>query len=160
MSINIGQLVAQNSDNDCPPPEERGKLTETWSCDEYLEFKKMEQAYEIEAYTIKGIQTFVFTVLILVLLFNRYRGRGGKIGPVPIIVMILCLLNGIFSIIRIHSMFPGLHGRDFNLTLFAIMFEMEGACFFSAVWLFAIKYYETASDIEKMLRLEPGPGMK
>lgn len=61
----------------------------------------------------------------------------------------LCLSNGILSIVRINAMFPIYDDMEVHIT-----FAIESACFFGATWLFASKYYETAKDVERVMQIK------
>ena len=65
------------------------------------------------------------------------------------------LLNGVFAIIRINSIFPLLDESDVSIKKFEIMFVLEAICLYGATWFFSIKYFETASDLKYMLRKYP-----
>lgn len=64
----------------------------------------------------------------------------------------LCFLNGIFGLARIFALFPVfIDGKTGSIRAFSVYFTIESFCFYLAIWLFGIKYYETALDIEHML---------
>ena len=114
----------------------------------------MEKSYVITAYASKTIQLVVFTGLIFVLLFRRIKGTG-QIGKLPILIAIFALANAVSAILRVDAMWPLLHETKENSQLFDVTFFLESVFFFGATWFFAIKYYETASDLEHLLSEQP-----
>ena len=65
----------------------------------------------------------------------------------------LCLLNGVFATIRVEALFPKFNS-SFELDIFAVAYSLEYATLFGALWLFAMKFYEAAENIENMLTSE------
>ena len=124
---------------------------EDWDCHQFNEFQSIERFYVVIGVTAKSSQICAFTVLIIALVYMRLKGTG-SIGKLPILIAILALLNGIMAIIRINSLFPVMGAHDERLTVFEITYCCEIITFFGTMWFFTIKYYETATDLEFVLR--------
>lgn len=78
----------------------------SWSCDDYEAFKGIQEGYVIVAYTSKCIEMLVFTVLMVVLIYDKATGNG-QIGKLPIFVVFLAVVNSVFAIVRVNALFPG-----------------------------------------------------
>ena len=57
-------------------------------------------------------------------------------------------MNGIFSMLRTAALFPGLLD---NYNLVTISYFFEETSFYIALWLFGLKYYEVALEMESLL---------
>ena len=62
-------------------------------------------------------------------------------------IAVLSLLESGLSMFRIYTLFPFAQ----NNSLLGLMFSGENICFFGAIWLFVISYYETALNFEQIL---------
>lgn len=82
-------------------------------------------------------------------MYEKLKGAG-KIGKLPILVVFMCILNGIFGAVRINAMFP----KDKNATVTAFL-GLELITFYGALWFFSIKFYEAAKDIENLFSEDP-----
>lgn len=100
------------------------------------------------AYGSKCFELLVFIVLMFVLVHDKVYGKG-QIGKLPIFIVFLAVINSVFSIVRVNALFPG--DNDVNISLMAVAFFLENISSLGAYWLFGIKYYETAKDIETVL---------
>ena len=109
------------------------------------QFAKVEDYFQIEGYIIKGIQMLIFTFVILVLIYQRCKGKR-VIGAISIFIAVLSLLDGAFCTVRIYTMYP----IEVKTGFLCIIFVLEEICFFGAIWLFVITYYETAIDLEQI----------
>ena len=128
------------------PADERPDTMQEWDCDQIKNFDMLAQYFTIEGYIVKGIQMAIFSYIILVIIYQRCKGRK-QIGPISILIAVLSLLNSVFSMIRINTLFPFYA----NNVLLSLIFSFENICFFGATWLFGIKYYETAIDFEQII---------
>ena len=71
---------------------------------------------------------------------------------------LLAMVNGIFSIIRVSSAFP-IFTDDVRGYLLICSYCVEYLGQLGAAWLFAIKYYEAAGDLQMMLEdVDPTTG--
>ena len=68
------------------------------------------------------------------------------IGAVSIFIAVLSLLESVFCTVRIYTMYP----VEVESGFLCIIFALEEICFFGAIWLFVITYYETAIDLEQI----------
>ena len=95
---------------------------------------------------------FAFSLLLL-LETNHFRnekscqGKKQIVGSMSICIAILSLLDGVFAVIRINSVYTVVN----YVAKYHPVHSLEGICFYSALWLFGIKYYETAHDVELIL---------
>ena len=64
---------------------------------------------------------------------------------------LLAMLNGIFAIMRVTSAFP-IFTDNVRGYLLIVSYCLEFLGQLGAQWLFAIKYFEAASDLKMMLR--------
>ena len=99
--------------------------------------------YTVEGYAIKGIQMAIFTYVVITLVYQRCRGKQ-QIGAISMLIAVLSLLESGLSMIRIYTLFP----FAINNKIHGLIFSCENICFFGAIWLFVISYYETALDFE------------
>ena len=120
---------------------------EDWTCDEVTEYNMWFKIYSIEGYILKGIQIVIFTVVLFFIAVQRCQGKKQIVGGMSICIAILSLLDGIFAIIRINSVFTVVN----YAAKYHPVHTLEGICFYAALWLFGIKYYETAYDVELIL---------
>ena len=111
---------------------------------------ELEKAHDITGYAVKTIQILVFTYLISVLYYRRLF-KGLKIGKLTIFIAFLVLINGIASMIRFYAQFAGLTQGSYNHVTFPIAFFVESFCFYGAMWLFAMRFYETVYGMECVL---------
>ena len=93
----------------------------------------------------KGTQTIVFMVLSAHILYKLIKGTG-EIGVPALTMSLLALLNGIFAIMRVTSAFP-IFSNDVRGYLLIVSYCLEYLGQLGAQWIFAIKYYEAASDL-------------
>ena len=121
-----------------------------WSCDQIETFDTLAEIYTIYGYIVKGIQMIIFSYVILFLLLQRFRGRN-QIKDISMLIAVLSLLNSVFCIVRINTLFP----FYVNNELLGSIFALENIGYFGATWLFGIKYYETAIDFEQMILGDP-----
>ena len=91
----------------------------------------------------------MFTLVIIVLIYQRYKGRK-QIGAISIFITLLNLLEGGLSMARIATLFP----FETRGLILCTCFCFENICFFGATWLFVIDYYETAVDLENILMFD------
>ena len=63
----------------------------------------------------------------------------------------LAMIDGLMTIVRVQTIFPALAYKDANKTVFLLSICIEDICYFSVLWFFSIKYYETAGDLKLML---------
>jgi len=85
----------------------------------------------------------IFTGLLSLLIYQRCDSKT-QLGALSIFIAILSLLNSVFATIRINAQYPFSTDSEW----FKMTFSLENFCFFGATWLFGIKYYEIALDIE------------
>jgi len=136
----------------CPSVESRIKMTQEWSCEEFNAFVRIESAFCISAFATKTMQVLVFAFLLAILIAQRCQGNA-SIGKLPMLICAATIINGIFCIVRTYSLFP-VWGMTENYKVFAISYNIDDCFFFLAIWLFALKYYETAFDIQRMMLLK------
>lgn len=86
----------------------------------------------------------VFTGLLTILVFQLCKGRT-QLGALSVFIAVLSLLNSVFATVRISAVYPF---ETSDSVVFRIVFALENVCFFGATWLFGIKYFEVAQDIE------------
>lgn len=91
------------------------------------------------------------------MLVSRRIKRTGQIGKLPIVIAVFALLEGVMAIVRLSSIFP-LFRSTARLYTFEWSYAFENIFYFGAIWFFAIKYFETAQDLENMLKLSTSPG--
>ena len=89
----------------CKAPEDRLPIEESWSCDQFYEFQVYEMCYVISGYLFKSMQALIFLCLLISTVLNRCKGRS-HIGKLSIWITIMALLNGVFAIVKIGSVFP------------------------------------------------------
>ena len=92
-------------------------------------------------------EILVFTALLITLVYEKLKGAG-QIGKLPILVVVLCIFNGIFGAFRINAMFP--RDKKLNFSQITAFFGLEQISFYGALWFFSIKFYEAAKDIENL----------
>ena len=68
-----------------------------------------------------------------------------------ILISVFSLLNGVLGMVRVNAIFPVFEKGTDGVILYMVTYCFESICFFSAIWLFSVKYYETASDLKLML---------
>ena len=122
-----------------------------WSCEEMQNFEKVQTAYVINGYTIKGIQIIVYSVLLVLIIIHCIRKKANII-KLPTFITILGLMNGVIAIIRFHSIIITVvdsSSDSFNMT-FKISFFAESVCFFGTIWLFSSSFYETVKDLQNV----------
>ena len=122
-----------------------------WSCEEMQNFEKIQTAYVINGYTIKGIQILVYSTLLILIIFHCVKKKT-NIVKLPTFITILGLMNGIIAIIRFHSIIITVvdNSRDsFNMT-FKISFFAESISFFGTIWLFSSSFYDTVKDLQNV----------
>ena len=134
---------------DCPPVDERTVAMQSWKCSELETFDKVLRFYSIEGYVEKGIQMFIFTLLLIFILVKLFQGNK-KIGFLSVLIVTFSLLESIFATIRIATLFPFYN----NYHGFRVIHSMDDVCFYGATWLFGIKYFETAYDVELIVSTE------
>lgn len=134
-------MYSQSSD--CTPPKERPESWEEWTCEELDQFDTVVFFYTVEGYAIKGVQMAIFTYVILTLVYQRCKGKQ-QIGAISMLIAVLSLLESGLSMIRIYTLFPFAE----NNSILGLIFSGENICFFGAIWLFVISYYETALNFE------------
>ena len=103
----------------------------------------------INGYSTKGIQVFIFILLITKIGVLKCQRRG-QIGGLPIFIAWLSLFNGLFSISRFAFLFPGLNDK-INMSLFKVAYFSENICFFGATLLFSTVFFEAVADIDNLL---------
>ena len=129
-----------------------------WSCDEIDEFSKLQNIYLCDCFMFKGTQTIVFIGLSAHIIYKLFKDTGG-IGVPALAMSLLAMLNGIFSIIRVSSAFP-IFTDDVRGYLLICSYCVEYLGQLGAAWLFAIKYYEAAGDLQMMLEdVDPTTGI-
>ena len=122
-----------------------------WTCEEMQNFEKIQTAYVINGYTIKGIQILVYVTLLVLIIYHSIKKKI-NIVKLPTFITILGLMNGVIAIIRFHSIIITVvdNSRDsFNMT-FKISFFGESVCFFGTIWLFSSSFYETVKDLQNV----------
>ena len=105
----------------------------------------MQNIYLGDCFLFKGTQTIVFMVLSAHILYKLIKGTG-EIGVPALTMSLLALLNGIFAIMRVTSAFP-IFSNDVRGYLLIVSYCLEYLGQLGAQWIFAIKYYEAASDL-------------
>ena len=118
-----------------------------WTCDEISQYDMWFEIYSIEGYVLKGIQVVMFTVVLFFIAVQRCQGKKQIVGSMSICIAIFSLLDGIFAVIRINSVYTVVN----YVAKYHPVHSLEGICFYAALWLFGIKYYETAYDVELIL---------
>ena len=93
----------------------------------------------------------IFTFVLLFITKQRCKGKKRIIGSLSIIIAILSLLDSVFATIRIKHQYP--FSDYYNR--FRPIHCLEGICFYGATWLFGVKYYETAFDVEHIVSSDP-----
>ena len=93
----------------------------------------------------KGTQTIVFMGLSVHIMYRLIKGKD-EIGAPALAMSLLAFLNGIFAIMRVTSAFP-IFSNDVRGYLLIVSYCLEYLGQLGAQWIFAIKYYEAASDL-------------
>ena len=91
---------------------------------------------------------FSFTFVLLFILRQHCKYKSQTVGPLMIFIAILSLLNSIFGIIKIVDLFPL---SDFYHKI-SVVHMLEDICFYGATWLFGVKYYESALDVQMIVK--------
>ena len=144
-------LMSPNDDKDyCPGRDDHNNIMKDWSCADYNAFVELEKAHEITGYSVKTIQILVFTYLISVLYYRKLF-KGGKIGKLTIFIAFLVLINGFAAVVRFYVQFEGLLEGSYNHVSLPIAFFVESFCFYGAMWLFAMRFYEAVYGMECVL---------
>ena len=65
-----------------------------------------------------------------------------------IFIAILSLLNSILGLIKIYNLFP----LSSFYQRISVVHMLEDVCFYGATWLFGVKYFETALDVQLIVR--------
>lgn len=93
-------------------------------------------------------------IVIAVLLIRRYGYyEGGSLSRFPLVVMLFIMAESVFAIIKINTLFPVGSGYA-HLEVYAWSNAIEMFCLQAAVWIFALKYHETASEVQIILGSE------
>ena len=87
MSV-IHDFSSKQDDDECPPS---GGTKKYWSCEQYETFQKLSTALTINNYVTKGIQVFIFILLLTKISIHRCQRRG-QIGGLQIFIACLSLL--------------------------------------------------------------------
>ena len=66
------------------------------------------------------------------------------------IIGVLCWLNGILSFVRFCKYDERFNKGNEEIVL-TVTFFTESLTFFSALWLFGLRFYETVLDLETMI---------
>ena len=133
---------------DCPQYNDYMHVHHGWTCEDYELYESVLHTREICNWVTKSLQIAVFSILILCLIYKKFIGTG-QIGKLTFVIAIFSLLNGIFSLLRVESVQPILDGLQ-GLKKYEFYYWVESIMFFGACWFFAIRYYETACDLQLM----------
>ena len=91
----------------------------------------------------------VFSVLLSIIVYQGLRGRG-YFDRLTVFIAVLSLINGCLAVITCYeSMNVFEHDRAGKL--FKISLYAEAICFFSVIWLFGIRFYETVINLESII---------
>ena len=125
-----------------------------WTCEEYEEFDSYELLYQTSGVACKGLMLCLSVIVIALLVYRRYNYyEGGSLSRFPLVVMSFILAESVFAIIKINSLFPVGYGYA-HLEVYAWSNAIEMFCLQAAVWIFALKYHETASEVQIILSSE------
>ena len=114
---------------------------------------KAQKVYVIFGYCVKTLQIVVYLFLITYIsaqscLFDK------KISRLSLTIAVLCLLEAVFAITRIHAMFPTDDEKEIRANYVRTAYFIESVCFFCTIWIFSLKQYETAVDLELIIKSE------
>lgn len=138
--------AARDSTEACKSPQPQLDIMVDWTCDQLNEFNALIRAYSIEGYILKSIQMAIFAAMILLLIVQRCNGKK-RIGALPIFIAVLGLMNSVFAIVRIKVLYPFYASHK----AYIVIFTLENIGYFGTTWLFGVRYYETALDIEQIV---------
>ena len=144
------QMPIGNRNNTCPETF-NNELKQNWDCAEYFKFNDYQASYQLIGLLSKIYQLIIFTLLALVLCYRRYEKDGLPTSRFPLMITSFALLDGIFTLARVCSIFPFMMDQTANLGLFAIYQGIGNFFFLGAFFLFGLKYHETANLIKIML---------
>lgn len=92
--------------------------------------------------------TIIFAVLVARI--YGYPTQGIELARFPLVVISCIFLEAIFAFFKIITVFPIATGHA-NLELFTFFTSLEMFFMLMAIWIFALKYYETATEVSIML---------
>ena len=72
----------------------------------------------------------------------------------PLTILILAILDGFIALIRVKVNFSVVF--DKSIIVYAMVCVVEQFCLFGTFWLFSLKYYETASDLQYIIENQDG----
>ena len=86
---------------------------------------------------------------------RKYGGseRGSELSRFPLIISTCTLAAAIFGLLGTDALFP-IWSSSSNMTAYSVYISFENFFFFATIWIFALKYHETATDISVMLGSE------
>ena len=151
--MDVNSFKWGNHHDHCVPWQQRNPIKKDWTCDQYLDFDDKEASFQLIGVITNGYELGLYSILFVILFYQRYGGtKGSQMSLFPIFIVICVIMYSIFCLLRINAMFPftSITAKShFDLMVYYncinIFFIM------SAFWLFALKYYETAVEIDYII---------